>query len=62
MAKQIYFGEDNRKEMLQGINQLADVVNVTLGPKGAIQLVSKASLTYFCSVTPIWGDESQILC
>lgn len=33
----------------------------TLGPKGAIQLVSKASLTYSSSAPPIWGEESQIL-
>ena len=42
MAKQIYFGEDNRKEMLQGINQLADVVKVTLGPKGRNVLIEKS--------------------
>ncbi len=34
MAKQIIKGEDARKEMLQGINILADVVKVTLGPRG----------------------------
>ncbi len=42
MAKQIFFGEDNRKEMLQGINQLADVVKVTLGPKGRNVLIEKS--------------------
>jgi len=34
MAKQIIKGEEARKEMLQGINILADVVKVTLGPRG----------------------------
>jgi chaperonin GroEL len=34
MAKQIIKGEEARKEMLKGINILADVVKVTLGPRG----------------------------
>ena len=31
------------------------------GPTGAIQLVLKASLTYFCSFDEICGDDSHIL-
>ena len=42
MAKQIVFGEDNRREMLRGINELADVVKVTLGPKGRNVLIEKS--------------------
>ena len=34
MAKQIKFGEDARKALLEGVNKLADTVKVTLGPKG----------------------------
>jgi len=34
MAKEIKFGEDARRKMLDGVNKLADVVKVTLGPKG----------------------------
>ena len=34
MAKQIIYGEDARKALQSGINQLADTVKVTLGPKG----------------------------
>ena len=34
MAKEIKFGEDARRSMERGINQLADTVKVTLGPKG----------------------------
>ena len=34
MAKQIKFGEDARKSLLEGVNKLADTVKVTLGPKG----------------------------
>ncbi|MCP4753435.1 MAG: chaperonin GroEL [Proteobacteria bacterium] len=42
MAKQIVFSEQNRSEMLKGINQLADVVKVTLGPKGRNVLIEKS--------------------
>src|SRR5258706_14332311 len=34
MAKQILYGERSRQVMLRGVNQLADAVKVTLGPKG----------------------------
>jgi chaperonin GroEL len=34
MAKEIILGEDARKAMLRGINQLADTVKATLGPRG----------------------------
>ncbi len=33
-AKQIIHGEESRHAILRGVNQLADVVKVTLGPKG----------------------------
>ncbi|MGA9055105.1 MAG: chaperonin GroEL [Terriglobia bacterium] len=33
-AKQIVLGEDSRQAILRGVNKLADVVKVTLGPKG----------------------------
>ncbi len=34
MAKQIIYGEQSRHAVLRGVNQLADAVKVTLGPKG----------------------------
>jgi len=34
MSKDIRFGEEARRKMLDGVNKLADVVKVTLGPKG----------------------------
>lgn len=34
MAKQIIYGEDARKSLKSGIDQLADTVKITLGPKG----------------------------
>ena len=41
MAKQIKFGEDARKKLLNGVNQLADTVKVTLGPKGRNVVLDK---------------------
>src|SRR5262245_15830309 len=34
MAKQVVYGEQARQAVLRGINQLADVVKITLGPRG----------------------------
>ncbi len=34
MAKEIKYGEDARKKLLEVVNKLADTVKVTLGPKG----------------------------
>ena len=34
MSKEILYGEDARKKLLEGVNKLADTVKVTLGPKG----------------------------
>ncbi|HTI44189.1 MAG TPA: chaperonin GroEL [Vicinamibacterales bacterium] len=41
MAKQILFGEQSRQVMLRGVNQLADAVMVTLGPRGRNVLIGK---------------------
>ena len=41
MAKQIIYGEDARKALLSGINQLADTVKITLGPKGRNVVLDK---------------------
>ena len=41
MAKQIIYGEDARKALLTGIDQLADTVKVTLGPKGSNVVLGK---------------------
>ena len=42
MAKQIKFGEDARKSLLEGVNKLADTVKVTLGPKGRNVVLDKS--------------------
>jgi chaperonin GroEL len=41
MAKQIVFGDQARQAVLRGINQLADAVKVTLGPKGRNVILDK---------------------
>ncbi|MCD8049289.1 MAG: chaperonin GroEL [Clostridia bacterium] len=41
MAKEILFGEDARKALERGVNQLADTVKVTLGPKGRNVVLDK---------------------
>ena len=42
MAKEIKFGEDARKSLLEGVNKLADTVKVTLGPKGRNVVLDKS--------------------
>ncbi|MGI6401580.1 MAG: chaperonin GroEL [Thermoguttaceae bacterium] len=42
MAKQLIFDDAARRKMLSGVNQLADVVAVTLGPTGRNVILSKA--------------------
>ena len=41
MAKQVIHGEDSRAAILRGVNQLADAVKVTLGPKGRNVVIDK---------------------
>ncbi len=41
MAKEIKYGEEARKSLLNGVNQLADTVKVTLGPKGRNVVLDK---------------------
>jgi chaperonin GroEL len=42
MAKQIVHGEQSRAAILRGVNQLADAVKITLGPKGRNVVLGKA--------------------
>ena len=42
MSKQIKYGEDARKKLLDGVNKLADTVKVTLGPKGRNVVLDKS--------------------
>ncbi len=41
MAKQVVYGEDSRQAILRGVNQLADAVKVTLGPRGRNVVLEK---------------------
>ena len=42
MAKQIVQGEESRAAILRGVNQLADAVKITLGPKGRNVVLGKS--------------------
>ena len=41
MAKQLKFGEDARRALESGVNQLADAVKITMGPKGRNVVLDK---------------------
>ena len=41
MAKDINYGEEARRKMLNGVDQLANTVTITLGPKGRNVLIEK---------------------
>jgi len=40
-AKQIVYSENSRQAILRGVNQLADAVKVTLGPRGRNVVLEK---------------------
>ncbi|MDX6404099.1 MAG: chaperonin GroEL [Blastocatellia bacterium] len=42
MAKQIVHGEESRAAILRGVNQLADAVKITLGPRGRNVVLGKS--------------------
>src|SRR5260370_42527526 len=41
MAKQIVYADDSRQAILRGVNQLADAVKGTLGPRGRNVVLAK---------------------
>ena len=41
MAKQIVYGEDARKALLSGIDQLANTVKVTMGRRAAMSFLAR---------------------
>ena len=41
MAKQITYSDTSRQAILRGVNQLADAVKVTLGPRGRNVVLEK---------------------
>ncbi|MBQ8563957.1 MAG: chaperonin GroEL, partial [Firmicutes bacterium] len=41
MAKEIFYGEEARRKLQAGVDQLANTVKITLGPKGRTVLISK---------------------
>ena len=51
MAKEIKYGAEARKALEAGVNQLADTVSVTLGPKGRNVVLDKS---FGASCKVIW--------
>ena len=41
MAKQITYSDQSRQAILRGVNQLAEAVKVTLGPRGRYVVLEK---------------------
>jgi len=41
MSKQIYFGDDARDKMMNGVRKLSDAVRITMGPKGRNVVLDK---------------------
>ena len=41
MAKELHYGEDARRKLQAGVDQLADTFKITLGPKGRNVLIDK---------------------
>ena len=68
MAEQIVYGEESRQAILRGVNQLADAVKVTLGPKGRNVVLDTADgravdLTRLARVLPhrSEGETARVL-
>ena len=61
MAKQIVYGEQSRQAILRGVNQLADAVKVTLGPKGRNVVLDKkfGSPTITKDGVTVYGGRHQ---
>ena len=45
MSKEILFDENARKKLMDGVNLVADVVSVTLGPSGRTVMLSNNVIT-----------------
>ena len=44
MAKQITYSDHSRQAILRGVNQLAEAVKVTLGPRGRNVVLRRSSV------------------
>jgi len=47
IQKDIFYGEDARKKIIEGVNILADIVKVTLGPKGRNVILQRDYGTHY---------------
>ena len=50
MAKIVKFDTEARSKMMKGVDILANVVKVTLGPKGRNVVLDKFFLSYSCKI------------
>ncbi len=41
MGKQVFHGKQSREKLLEGVNELANAVKVTLGPRGRNVIIQK---------------------
>ena len=48
-AKDVRFGDDARRQMMRGVNVLADAVKITLGPKGRNVVLDKSFCLLYTS-------------
>jgi len=46
MGKQIFHGKESREKLLKGVNELADAVKVTLGPRGRNVIISNGDTSH----------------
>ena len=53
MAKQILYGIEARNALLRGVDNLADPVNITLGPKGRNVVLDKNTAHRWLSTTAL---------
>ena len=42
MSKQMHFGDDARQKLFAGVEKLAKIVKVTLGPKGRVVVLGES--------------------
>ena len=60
MAKEIKYGAEARAALEKGVNQLADTVRVTLGPKGRNVVLDKSFGTPLITKRSNWKTDLKI--
>ena len=60
MAKEIIYGAEARAALQRGVDQLADTVKITLGPKGRNVVLDK-KFSFVREITKVEGSEKENL-